>query len=338
MHSFKTCFAAFAFLAVTYAASAAAPSPSGFDVKAGGKAPSPCAQTRPAGEAKRVCVGMHILRLNSLDITTNQFSMDFWIWFRWMDDDIKPYETFELTNGKIDSCQIERLEKIDGVNYACLRVSATMSCYWEVSRFPLCQQKLTVELEDKDLESCELVYVPDSGNCGVDDSFRAGGWKRNAFTADAATHTYATNYGDPRHKGDTKTLFSRAVFSLQLTRSGLLHSLKTFAGLFLATLVAFTVFFVKPDYRLGLIVGSVFALVSSHVASSNYLPDASVLTLADKLHLVAGVVVVIVMIEAAYAMHLMHKGRESTFRRLDRATFWTTAPLFIIASTLLLVG
>ena len=335
MPSLKTCFALLVSLAAVSIASAAAPS--GFDPKTGGKLPDPCT-TRPSGPAKQVGIGMHVLRLNNMNIPNNQFSLDLWIWFRWADDNIKPYETFELINGKIDSCQIERVDKFDGVNYACLRVSATMSCFWDVSRFPLSRQKLTVEIEDKDMESHELVYVPDRDSCGVDSTFRAGGWQREGFMADAFTHVYTTNYGDPRHKGEANTRFSRATFTLQLARSGLLHSLKTFAGVFLATLVAFTVFFVKPDYRLGLIVAAVFALVSSHVASAMYLPDASVLTLADKLHLVAGVLVVIVMIEAALALHLMHKGREADFKRLDKLTFWTAAPLFFVVSVLLLVG
>ena len=54
----------------------------------------------------------------------------------------------ELVNGKIDSRQVERIDKVDGVNYACVRIAATMTCFWEVARFPLCRQRLTVELED----------------------------------------------------------------------------------------------------------------------------------------------------------------------------------------------
>ena len=85
---------------------------------------------------------MHALRLTALDVPNDQFSLDFWLWFRWKDDARKPYETFELTNGRIDSRQIERVDKVGDVNYACLRVQATFTCFWNVARFPLGRQKL----------------------------------------------------------------------------------------------------------------------------------------------------------------------------------------------------
>ena len=289
-------------------------------------------QTRPAGQAPRVTIGMHILRMISLDITNNQFELDFWLWFRWTDDSIKPYESFELVNGTINSRQVEGIEKVNGENYACLRIQATLTCFWDVSRFPLGTQRLTVEIEDNDLEADQLIYVPDSKNCGVDDNFRVAGWLLNGFSCDAVTHRYATNYGDPRHPSGEKTFYSRVIFAIQLNRADVFHSFKIFSGLYLSALVAFTVFFVKPDYRLPLIVGAVFAVVASHTVISSYLPEAGVLTLADKLHLVTAGVILIALFEAAYALHLLHKGRETIYKRLDWVTFWITFTLFIAAN------
>jgi hypothetical protein len=294
-------------------------------------------QTRPAKPPIRVSVGVHVLRLVNLDIPNNKFTLDFWIWFRWTDDSVKPYESFELINGSIDSRRVERVDKVDGVNYACLRVQATCTSAWNVARFPLCSQALRVELEDDDLESSELIYVPDSDNCAVDDDFHVPGWVREGFSADSLTHVYSTTYGDPRHPVGTKTPFSRAVFSLQLRRADVFHSFKVFSGLYLAALVAFTVFFVKPDHRLALTVGAIFAVVASHTVISSYLPDAGVLTLADKLHLAAAGVVLVSLFETAYSLHLFHRNREADSKRLDRMTFWITAPVYLIANVWLIM-
>jgi hypothetical protein len=289
------------------------------------KIPEPTSQACPTSEPARVEVGAHVLRLTSLDITNNLFSLDFWIWFRWTDDKLKPYESFELVNGKIDSRQVERVDKINGVNYACLRVAATMTCFWSVERFPLCRQQLTIEIEDDDLDASDLVYIADRDNCSVEPGFRTSGWVCSGFSCDSVTHVYSTNYGDPRRAKGQQTRYSRLVFSYQLARADVFHSFKIFWGLYLSALVAFTVFFVKPDHRLGLIVGSIFAVVTSHTVVSSYLPEAGVLTLADKLHLVTAGIILVALFETAYSLHLLHKNREEAYRRLDRLTFWVMA-------------
>ncbi len=317
----------------TLPASAPASAPAPFSV--GGKLPD---VNRPLGQPIRVEIGMHALRLTSLDVPNNQFSLDFWLWFRWKDDARKPYETFELTNGKIDSRQIERIDKVGDVNYACIRVQATMTCFWNVERFPLGRQKLAIEIEDNDLEADQLVYVADRENCGVDGNFRVPGWTYEGISADVLTHDYATNYGDPRHPTGKQTFFSRPVFTLDLRRADVIHSFKIFSGLYLSALVAFTVFFVKPEHRLGLTVGAVFAVVSSHTVISAYLPEIGVLTLADKLHLVTACVILVSLFETAYSLHLWHRKLEHQSKRIDRITFWITAPAFLAANVWLLIG
>lgn len=301
------------------------------------KLPDQSRQNLPNGQSARVFIGIQVLSLTSLDITNNKFALDFWLWFRWKDDSIKPYESFELINGQMDYFQIVRVEKVNGENYACLRVQATLSCFWDVSRFPLGQQRLTVEIEDDDLETDQLVFVPDSENSGIDESFHVAGWVLKGFSCDSVTHTYVTNYGDPRFPSRNKTFYSRAIFTIQLDRADIFHSFKIFSGLYLSALVAFTVFFVKPDYRLPLIVGAVFAVVASHTVISSYLPEVGVLTLTDKLHLVTAGVILIALFETAYSLHLLHKGREASYKRLDWMTFWVTAILFVAANAWLLM-
>ena len=312
-----------------------ASAPAAAPFSAGGKLPD---ANRPLGQPIRVEIGMHALRLTSLDVPNNQFSLDFWLWFRWKDDARKPYETFELTNGKIDSRQIERVDKVGDVNYACIRVQATITCFWNVERFPLGRQKLAIEIEDNDLEADQLTYVADRGNCGVDGNFRVPGWACDGLRSDVVTHDYATNYGDPRHPAGKETFFSRPVFTLDLHRADAFHSFKVFSGLYLSALVAFTVFFVKPEHRLGLTVGAVFAVVSSHMVISAYLPEAGVLTLADKLHLVTAGVILVSLFETAYSLHLWHRNLERESKRVDRVTFLITAPVFLAANVWLLIG
>jgi hypothetical protein len=45
----------------------------------------------------------------------------------------------------------------------------------------------------------------------------------------------------------------------------------------------------------------------------------------------------VALFETAYSLHLLHEQKEKTYRRLDRLTFWVTAPLFVLANLWLLL-
>ena len=300
------------------------------------KVPDPTETVRPAAPAV-IDVGLYAVRMSSIDITNNQYSIDFYVWFRWKDEALKPYETFELVNGKIDSRQLDCVRRLNGQQYACVRVTATVTKAWDVRRFPLGRQTCTLEIEDSDLEADQLRYVADAGPSGVDAGLDVSGWKVDGCVTDVTTHVYATTYGDIRQRPGKTAQFSRFVFTTEMSRKGIFHSLKIFSGLYMAALVAFTAFFVKPDHRLGVNIGAVFAVVASHTVISSYLPEAGVLTLADKLHLVTAAVIVVALFETAYALHLQHRGRPQSVRRFDRITFWITAPAYLAANAFFLV-
>ncbi len=281
---------------------------------------------------RQVHVGIYLVRMTSVDITRNMYSVDFYVWFRWKGDDLKPYETFELVNGTIDSRQLDCIRQMGECKYACVRVSATLSETWDVRRFPLGKQSPSITIEDDDKDITGLVYVPDTENSAVDDGLQISGWKVESCRCGVTGHTYKTTYGYPRSAGATAATFSRFIFTLQIQRNGLFHSLKIFSGLYMAVLVAFTAFFVKPEHRLGVNIGSVFAVVASHTVISSYLPEVGTLTLCDKLHLVTVAVILISLFETAYSLHLYHVKHLEASRRIDRITFWIVAPIYLIAN------
>lgn len=309
--------------------------PASMPVYARAKVPDP-AELVPAAP-REVCVGIYLMRMTSVDITRNMYSVDFYVWFRWKDEDIKPYETFELINGSIDSRQLDCIRQMGPFKYACVRVTATVSETWDVRRFPLGKQSPSISIEDNDKDVTGLVYLPDTENSAVDDNLKISGWKVERCRCAASGHTYKTNYGYPRTAAPTAT-FSRFIFTIDIQRNGLFHSLKIFSGLYMAVLVAFTAFFVKPEHRLGVNIGSVFAVVASHTVISSYLPEVGVLTLCDKLHLVTVGVILVSLFETAYSLHLTHMKHSEASKKLDRTTFWITAPIFLIANILLFLN
>jgi hypothetical protein len=48
-------------------------------------------------------------------------------------------------------------------------------------------------------------------------------------------------------------------------------------------------------------------------------------------------VILLSLFETAYSLHRFHKGLEDRSKRVDRATFWVAAPLFLAANVWLLI-
>ena len=157
-----------------------------------------CAAVRPAAAdpaPRKVVVGVYVKNVYGLDIKQNQFTVDFYVWFRWKGDDLKPIETFELANSRITS-KSGLSKKVFGTqNYASIRVIATITKFWDLRRYPLDDHTLAIEIEDSDQDSrtaCSwpIPRTPRSARLQVP------GWEVVGIHSSAATHTYGTNYGD----------------------------------------------------------------------------------------------------------------------------------------------
>jgi hypothetical protein len=315
------------------------------DAEPGGESGPPndgAANSAPAAAsndaAVRAYVGIYVNQIPSIGLRENEFVVDFWIWFRWRSDDLDPMATFEVANGRIDAKGEAFRKELPEGHYAATRVTATITKFWDVSRFPLDNHVLEILIEDGDGEIDALVYVPDMENSGVSPQVRAPGYVVRQGTATVSEQRYQTNYGDTSLSTNNESVYSRFVFAVPLEREGWGYFAKLFFGLFVATAIALTSFFIKPtevDPRFGLSVGAIFAAVASEYVVSRVLPDTNVLTMADRLHILAFACIFITILESTYSLHLYSSGDEAKIRRskrLDRASFLVLATAYIAGS------
>ncbi len=295
------------------------------------------AQESEAKQAE-IYVGIYLNQIYAVSLKDNQFSADFYIWFRWQNENVNPLASFELVNGRIESKDGEYEDTIKGFNYATCRVVATVTKFWDVSRFPLDNHTLTIEIEDSENEEFKLKYIADAENCGRNPEIQVPGWKvANALT-EIAPHTYSTNYGDISLPTGSESVYSRFIYSLNIIRPGPGYFLKIFFGVFIAALIAFLSFFIKPtdlDPRFGLGIGAIFAAVASEYVIASSLPDTNILTLADKLHILAFSFIFLSIAESVISLKLFTAEKEKQSKRLDRASFSIFLGSYIILSLLL---
>lgn len=291
----------------------------------------------------RVVTGVFVNGVQDVSFKDSKYVLDFYVWFRWNGDaappDFKPLEAFELINGRIDgkSGIVEKM--IGGEQYASARVLATINEVWQLRDFPFDNHRIGVHLENSAHDAGSVVFVPDRENSRLGDEIRLSGWRVGDFAIGERTQTYKSNYGDVSLPRDAESSYSRLTFSMDMVRDGNGIAFKILTIVIVSTLVAFVAFLVKPtdlDPRFGLGVGAQFAVAASWFIVSSLIPDSSVLTLADQIHILAMALVFASVVVSAWALKLYESGREAAADRLDRACV-VGFPLVFLGADLLLV-
>ncbi len=287
-------------------------------------------------EPTKVTVGLYMSQILSLNVKENNFTCDFYVWFRWEnDDDLKPLESFEIVNGKIDNKVIIEQKKVGTVNYANARVNATVVEFFELHRFPMDSHHLVIEIEDGKEAENTLVYVADDKNTAADPRVTVRGFAIKQTTCEVKTHTYKTNYGDPGLPSGSESKFSRFYFDVEIIRPDNSFLLKLYWTVFLSTVIGLLAFRVKPidlDPRFGLGVGAIFACAASTYVISGYLPDTDYLTLADKLNFLAVSFIFGSILQSTIALRLHVTEREKAAEKLDFLSFWGGLIVYAIAN------
>lgn len=274
--------------------------------------------------AKRVYVGVYVKQIHGISLKDSLATVDFHIWFRWTDDSLKPLESFDLVNGRIESKQSPMESNIKGVHYASCQVVATLHKLWDVSRYPLDSHVFTIEIEDNNLEADKLVYLPDTENSGLSTHAEVAGWTLKPGKAIVVTNTDHTNYGDVSLPSGHESSWSRFIFSIEVTRPGFGMFIKLFARLFIATAIALEALRVPAqhiDARLGLSVGAMFAAVASEYLVAAGLPESNGVTMAEKLHILSFAFIFIALAESILVYKFATQGRETSASQVDRLCF-----------------
>jgi hypothetical protein len=298
------------------------------------------AEEQSAAVAQRVHVGVFVKQIHGISLKDSLATVDFHVWFRWTDDGLKPLETFDLVNGRIESKQNTYEAKIKGEHYASCRVIATLHKLWDTSRYPLDSHVFTIEIEDNSFEADKLVYLPDLENSGLSTNAEVAGWTLKPGKVVVTTNTDHTNYGDLSLPSGHESSWSRFVFSIEVNRPGMGIFIKLFTGLFIATAIALQALRIPADHldaRLGLSVGAMFAAVASQYLVAAGLPESNRMTMAEEFHILSFALIFVALAESILVYKLATQGRESLAARVDRLCFRAFALGYVAIAVLIAV-
>ena len=284
-----------------------------------------------------VQTGAYVLRLSNVSPRDGSFDVDMWLWFRWKGADVRPDLTFELANGVISSRSESQVEDDGGVNYATVRVQATIYHDFDVRRFPLDNHVITIELEDAELNDTQLTYTVDEG-IALDPAVNVAGWRVALQSPSVAAHVYNTNYGLRSAEAAGGT-YSRFTLPITLDRMSYGPLFKSFWISALAVLLGLLAFLIKADdldARFGMGVGSIFAASANAFVITDSLPPTTAVTLAEQINLIAVGVIFTSVFISIWSLRLRYKDREDASLRLDRTAMWTLGALYLALNLLVM--
>jgi hypothetical protein len=282
-------------------------------------AATPAVQAAPAVPAGPVTVqvGAYILRIKDVVQKDGSFTVDMWTWFRWKDGNVKPYETFEISNGRIENKSEVSLARDGDMNYASLRVEATVFHDYDVKHYPMDDHFLAISIEDQMATIDQIVYAPDP-NTAMDPGVNVPGWAVKLAAPTVLDHVYPTNYG--LLSSAAASSYSQLNFNVELHREGFGPLFKQFwiAGLsVLLGLLAFKVRATDLDARFGLGVGSIFAASANAFVISDSLPQSTVITMAEQINFLAIGTIFLCVAMSIFSLRLCYLGKDDQSERLD---------------------
>ena len=273
---------------------------------------TPSAAPETPAAQQEILVGIYVLDIGKLDISTGSFTVDFYLDLKSKDPKNPITEeaaAVEFMNGR---GTFEKIE--DKGNEKFYRVLATLNTPIQLRRFPFDAQKMQIILENKTNGLDKVKYIPLTAESGMDRAIVFPGWAIKGWEATSADHEYPV-YHTPEGKNE---VYSQYRFSVDIARIAVNSFLKTFLPVLFLMLIVMASFILDPDKvttRLGAISSALVASAMFHVSISGQIPPVSYLTFADKF-MILTYLILLVSFCLSLAIYLMQGKPEKQARAL----------------------
>lgn len=230
-----------------------------------------------------VNVGMYVDRITSLSTKNNVWTVDFYIWFNWENQLLAPGDNFQVVDGEISKREKVKSSQKDGQHYALYRVTANITKFFNVVRYPRDNHLLTINIEDKNRQWKTFRYKGDVKATQISSRAKVPGYELISEDIISQQHAYKTSRGDPELPSDYQSIYSQITYAINIKRPDWGLYFKMFQGLFASVAISMLAFIlgVSAKERYGLGVGAFFASVGSSYINLNHLPGVGVVTLVD---------------------------------------------------------
>ena len=289
----------------------------------------------------KVLSGIYVDRIKDVSLSDSLWDVDFYLWFKWNGSDVNPGENFQVIDGDIENKELVDNYTNGNVHYEIYYVTAKITKFFDITRFPVDNHILNIEIEDKKTERQNLIYVAENGTSDINPNVQVHGYNIDKILVVEKPHIYNSNFGDPR-LGQGRTLYSQLRAGIDISRPDLGFYFRIFIGLFIAVAAALVALFIKPtqaEPRFGLGAGALFVAIANNIITSGLIPKTGTLTLADMVNDIGLLLILITIIESTISLYIYDvKGEKKLSRKLDIISFITLLTIYIIINAIIITS
>jgi len=284
----------------------------------------------------RVTVGVFINDLQDIDLSSENFTVDFYLWMRWKNPAIDPSITIESMNsegtqnttssptGGISGEPLydSPTDMPDGSKYQVLRFQGVFSRKMNLEKYPFDTQVVEMVFEDKRNDATKIEFVPDTNPVTVNDggAMSIPGYVLGKPSLIIVPHKYPTNFGDLTANANTP--YSRVVVALPVTRDVLPYLVKLVLPIFIVVLITSLIYLLPArleEARAGIGITAMLTIVALQWNTDSSLPSVDYLTMLDVTYIVSMIYILAAM---AYTVLASRRNRaemaQALTAKLDR--------------------
>ena len=282
---------------------------------------------------KRYRCGVYINRINEFDVKKGTAVVDFWYWLI-SSDSSASLQNLELSNGTMQPVGEVVTQKQNGLYYWSRRYVAQLQCAVDLEKFPFDRQHIILLFEDSDLTSSQMVFVPDTVNSGIDQTFRLNEWEIQDISYQIGRHHYSSSFGYldiPSGQGSDYSQFNVTI-SLNRRGSVLQKLFKYFWAVIVSVIVGLFSLLIRVcdlDGRFGMAVGALFANVGCSFLLSDKLPESPCVSMAEWVSYISLGFIMVFLVESIISLAIYNRNHITFSLRLDWGTFVVSLVCYI---------
>jgi hypothetical protein len=276
--------------------------------------------------AEKVTTGIYIDRIKSISLKDNLWTVDFYIWFKWSGN-IDPGQSFQVVDGSMDNKELIKNSTTGTENFSLYKVTSTITKKFDMFRFPVDTQFLTIDVMDTKNGRQALVYIPDNGSSAVGPDVNVQGYYIEGLETVEKPFYYNTTMGDPTMDNTTYSQFRSGVL---INREDLTFLFISLIGILIAVFAGLmSLLIMSYQGRFSLEGSAMFVGITNMVLITNLAPTG-IATLGHLITAYGLFIIALCLLESSISLSYHKRGEEAFSRKLDIITLKILALGFII--------
>ena len=281
-------------------------------------------QAEAVTSPKTCQIGVYLTSLRDFNLAEKSFAANFRVWSVCPFETPKPLESLKVINSKEVSKNYTSFSRSENLSdtfkasknlfWSEQEMSTTIYHNWDTKNYPFDRHVLQIPLEETKLDASSFVHAPDFANTGYPKDMDLEGWKIRDFRIEQVNFPYRTSFGSPGIKREINYR-SRLVISITINRESKVSFFKLAIGVYAAVALSIMTLLLDEDFgdRMGIFVGTLFAVIVNLQAATSDLGSTNSVTLIDFIHMIAIIYIFISAILLVYTRFLSESDQPSRY-------------------------